>query len=447
MGNRFCRSRSICLALALAGACAVPAFAQCGGYERWAVKVGTDPGAASIDIAHPIPVTIQQLIAMTPPSSVPSGNDGTRLASETAVYSVTCRLVQFKQEGGTGDMDYHMVLSDDTLLFTSSTGANAGHSIVAESASPSCISGSHNDGPSVSVWQSQFNAVRTAINARFPNIPSTGWVDAGGARVRVTGVCFFDPVHGQTGRTNGSTSGTTLELHPITSIEFLDGGSTTNTVTATITTPANDVSVNTGTAMSFAGAATDSDASATFSYSWDFGDGSTASVATTSHTFTNTGTAPATHTVTFTATDNTGVSSTATRAITVNPSSAPPSTTYSEVEPNDTMSTANSVGSSVTQIIGYFPSSSDNDDYFAVNLLAGHTLTVDMTGPTASGQDYDLYLYSSGGTLLAKSEASSTTEHVSYKNTNSSASKTIYINVHRYASYSYTTPYTLILAR
>ncbi len=100
-----------------------------------------------------------------------------------------------------------------------------------------------------------------------------------------------------------------------------------------------------------------------------------------------------------------------------------------------------------TSILGYFKSTSYNDDYFAVTLLAGHTLTVDMVGPTASNQDYDLYLYSSGGTLLTSSTNSGTTEHMSYKNTNLYATKTLYINVNRYSSYSSATPYTLTISR
>ncbi|HET6330072.1 MAG TPA: hypothetical protein VFF76_04715, partial [Holophagaceae bacterium] len=46
---------------------------------------------------------------------------------------------------------------------------------------------------------------------------------------------------------------------------------------------------------------------------------STATGASTSHVFTNTGTSAITRTVTFTATDNTGVSNSATRSVTVNP--------------------------------------------------------------------------------------------------------------------------------
>ena len=123
------------------------------------------------------------------------------------------------------------------------------------------------------------------------------------------------------------------------------------------------------------------------------------------------------------------------------------STTYNEVEPNNTQSAANVVGTTITKIVGYFPSASDNDDYFNVTLLAGRTLTVDMVGPTASSQDYDLYLLSSTGTNLKSSTGSSTTERVSYKNTSTTASKVITIRVNRYVSYSSITPYTLTMSR
>ena len=131
-------------------------------------------------------------------------------------------------------------------------------------------------------------------------------------------------------------------------------------------------------------------------------------------------------------------------AFTINNSVA---STFNEVESNNTQATANVVGDTATKIVGYFPSTSDNDDYFNVTLLAGHTLNIDMVGPTASAQDHDLYLLSNTGTQLAASTASGTTEHVSYKNTNASASKVITIRVSRYASSSSTTPYTLTLTR
>ncbi|HTL98718.1 MAG TPA: PKD domain-containing protein [Holophagaceae bacterium] len=219
-----------------------------------------------------------------------------------------------------------------------------------------------------------------------------------------------------------------------------------NTVTAAITTPSSNVTIASGASQAFAGAGTDSASGQTLTYTWAFGDGTTGSGASASHVFTNTGTSAVTDTATLTVTDGTGASAAATRAITVNP--APSSgATYNEVEPNNSRTAPDLVADAVTSIVGYFPSSSDNDDYFQVNLLAGHTLTVGMTGPTASSQDYDLYLYSSAGTQLASSTNSGTTEHLSYKNTNISAAKVLYIRVNRYASYSSKTPYTLTLSR
>ena len=218
-----------------------------------------------------------------------------------------------------------------------------------------------------------------------------------------------------------------------------------NTDTASITTTSANLTLATGTTQAFAGSATDSASGATFTYGWAFGDGGNATGASASHLFTNSGTAPVTDTVVFTATDQTGASASATRLVTVNPVAT--SSAFNEVEPNDSQATANVVPDAATSIVGYFPSTSDNDDYFQVTLLAGHTLTVDMTGPTASSQDYDLYLYSSSGTQLASSTNSGTTEHLSYKNTNTTASKTLCIRVNRYASYSRVTPYTLALSR
>jgi len=155
-------------------------------------------------------------------------------------------------------------------------------------------------------------------------------------------------------------------------------------------------------------------------------------------------TAPSTagnYTVTATSSADSTKSASATVTVTAAPSAA-----FSEVEPNNTIAGANAVGAAVNRIVGAFPSAADTDDNFAVTLLAGHTLTVDMTGATTSGLDYDLYLTSSAGTKLAASENAGTTEHVSYRNTNASAAKTIIINVHRYAGCS-ATPYSLSFTR
>jgi hypothetical protein len=125
---------------------------------------------------------------------------------------------------------------------------------------------------------------------------------------------------------------------------------------------------------------------------------------------------------------------------------APVVSTFTETEANDTRSTANVVPPGATALVGYFPAASDNDDWYKVTLAAGRTLAAAMTGPTASSQDYDLYLTNSTGTVLAASEQEGTTEALSYRNTGATA-RTLYLKVHRYASYSRTTPYTITLSR
>jgi serine protease len=72
-----------------------------------------------------------------------------------------------------------------------------------------------------------------------------------------------------------------------------------------------------------------------------------------------------------------------------------------EAESNNTLGTANLVSTSGTLVSGNMGSSTDTD-YFLVQLPAGKTLSATLTiGSTTS--DYDLYIYNSAGTLLAKS--------------------------------------------
>ncbi len=40
----------------------LPIWGQCSGTERWPVKVGTDPDAGMVDVAHPVPKTLVDLI-------------------------------------------------------------------------------------------------------------------------------------------------------------------------------------------------------------------------------------------------------------------------------------------------------------------------------------------------------------------------------------------------
>ena len=71
-----------------------------------------------------------------------------------------------------------------------------------------------------------------------------------------------------------------------------------------------------------------------------------------------------------------------------------------EVEPNNTRATSQALPAKTT-INGTMGSSSDTD-WFSLSLPAGRTLTATLT-PNATS-DYDLYIYNSNGTLIARSE-------------------------------------------
>ena len=84
-----------------------------------------------------------------------------------------------------------MVISDDQS-----------RTMIVESTSPNCGKNGR--------FATEINEVRTAIDKAIPKLPSKPNV-----MVTVTGVGFFDHIHGQTGvAPNG------IELHPILAIEF-----------------------------------------------------------------------------------------------------------------------------------------------------------------------------------------------------------------------------------
>ena len=203
----------------LAAACGcllpIPGWAQCGGEERWAVKMGADPGAGQIDAQNPVPTSLHDLILLPRPT-LPSDEE-TRTAAERTVRVVDGRLVKFKKETGkTGDSDFHLVISDETLLYSPGGPASqpSPHSLIAEIPDPACVGGRDGAVTTPSRFQTQLAAVRAKFLQQFSSIQS-GWNDAGGLPVRLTGVGFFDRPHGQVGRAlNG------LELHPLLDIEF-----------------------------------------------------------------------------------------------------------------------------------------------------------------------------------------------------------------------------------
>jgi hypothetical protein len=216
------------------------------GKERWSVKTGTDPDASKVRQAV-VDTTVEELHDIARPRGM---TDVTKLAPafsrkradpvEVTIWQVDAHitLVKLEQDG-----DLHVVLQ----------GAS-GRTIVAESPTPRP--------PFVgatSPWRSAMSDVRKALTDKFKNVVPTAPLipDAQGRLVpqtalpaaaragspavppqplgtmiesatpfmtrvdpvhaRVTGVGFFDKVHGQAGvsTVNG------IELHPILKIEFL----------------------------------------------------------------------------------------------------------------------------------------------------------------------------------------------------------------------------------
>ena len=122
----------------------------------------------------------------------------------------------------------------------------------------------------------------------------------------------------------------------------------------------------------------------------------------------------------------------------------PPPPGTNETEPNNSRSAANAV-SAATTLNGTMGSSSDTD-YFSVSLPAGRTLTATLTPNSSS--DYDLYIYNSSGTLLARSERGrGLVDSASVTNSGGSAS-TRYVRVVYYSGGTGSTngKYTLGLA-
>jgi len=172
------------------------------GVERWSVKTGGDPDAALVDLNNPVTTTIANLRSLTPPVTPP---DNARVApAETTVYTIRATMTLFKLES---DVDYHIVVQDEN-----------GNTMVTEIPCPCCVAGGSPFAAGIANARQEFDARFTATTFFQPvTVP-----------VQITGVGFFDFIHGQTGvAPNG------IELHPILDIKFL------NTTTTTVTSNAN----------------------------------------------------------------------------------------------------------------------------------------------------------------------------------------------------------------
>jgi hypothetical protein len=176
----------------LASGCAALAC----GTERWPVKVGTDRDATKV-VTLPQMITIAQLRSTRAPANPNSRRSARFAPTELTTFQVKGILRVIKKEA---DQDYHLVITDPT---------NPRITMIVESPDPRCATGSQflDNITSVRTMLDQtlrLNQIFAAVSRSEPSIPVT-----------VTGVAFFDVLHGQEGvAPNG------IELHPILMIDF-----------------------------------------------------------------------------------------------------------------------------------------------------------------------------------------------------------------------------------
>lgn len=189
--NKLCGGAAGFLLMLLLLPVAPRSLADTCGKERWPVKTLQDPGADNINFATQ-DSTVENLREPKPPDGLRKMDNSVRLPEEQTVYQVEALLVGFKKES---DQDYHLVLadpSDKTLT------------MIAEIPDPDCAS---------EQYAREFNQAREFVeeihkpSKKFYRLKHP-------IPVTVTGVFFFDFIHGQTGvAPNGA------ELHPIFTIE------------------------------------------------------------------------------------------------------------------------------------------------------------------------------------------------------------------------------------
>jgi hypothetical protein len=160
---------------------------QCGVW-RWPVKTLSDPAATQVNYT-PRRTTVRHLRLLAPPSSLSSDTPRIR-PLEYQTWRVRAKLVEAVRED---DQDYHVVIRVPSA---------PRKTMIIEFPDVSC------NGARTSPIRAAMRHARTQFENLCGSV-STSFVDLRG-RVRVTGVGFWDEIHGQTGvAPNG------IELHPV----------------------------------------------------------------------------------------------------------------------------------------------------------------------------------------------------------------------------------------
>lgn len=176
---------------------------NCGtscGVERWHIKTLDDAFVKTINWT-PTLTTVNFMIAQPVPQNFSSGNDTTRYAPvEITSYRIRATIVGWKTES---DHDFHLVIADLN---------NPSNTMIVEPPDATCSDAC------ASNFGNYYTSVRAKMTNCFGPAPSSFTNLPAGVVADLTGVGFFDALHGQTGvAPNG------IELHPLLSISFVSG--------------------------------------------------------------------------------------------------------------------------------------------------------------------------------------------------------------------------------
>ena len=162
-------------------------------FLRWSIKTASDPDASRIRLS-PVDTTVGQLRSLSAPGGL-AGNTPRQEPVEFTVYRVRARLVEYHEEG---DQDFHVVIAEPN---------DPSQTMIAEIPDPACPGAS-----SSRLGPTMLRAVRQNFIGLFGQPPTReGFrLVPGRPVILVTGVGFFDKLHGQRGvAPNG------IELHPV----------------------------------------------------------------------------------------------------------------------------------------------------------------------------------------------------------------------------------------
>lgn len=176
------------------------------GKERWPVKTGTDDDVADVGQdgsgqQSRVKTTVEELVAMARPEDMPLDSPSDVFRSrrarpvETTIFTLDAELIAYKLEA---DGDFHIVIQGDS-----------GEMMIVEVPDP--------DPAFVARTSPWAEAIKLARDQAAQKLQPERGLRKARLPARITGVGFFDTVHGQTGvsHTNG------IELHPVLGIEWL----------------------------------------------------------------------------------------------------------------------------------------------------------------------------------------------------------------------------------